>query len=57
MCILLIHYLANLKNKEELRPNPPIQKVEWLDIEKIKQGKYNVAPNINFLIKKGEIKS
>ena len=30
-------------------------KVYWLDISEIKQGKYNVAPNIKFLIEKGDI--
>ncbi|MCF7910574.1 NUDIX domain-containing protein [Candidatus Pacearchaeota archaeon] len=55
MAILLIHYLANLKNKSEIKPNPPIQEIAWLDIEEIKQGKHNVAPNIKFLIEKGDI--
>tara|TARA_Y100000310_G_scaffold322740_1_gene382147 strand:+ start:798 stop:1253 length:456 start_codon:yes stop_codon:yes gene_type:complete len=56
MVILLIHYLAKLLNKEEIKPNPPIQEVKWLDINEIKQGKHNVAPNIKFLIQKGDIK-
>ena len=55
MCILLIHYLAKLKNKSEIKPMPPIKEVKWLDIEEIKQGKHNVAPNIKFLIEKGDI--
>ncbi len=53
MCILLIHYLARLKNKKEIKTIPPIKEVRWLDIEGIKQGKYPVAPNIKFLIEKG----
>ncbi len=56
MTIVLIHYLAKLKNKKDLKPRPPIKEVKWLDIEDIKQGKYNVAPNIKFLIEKGDIK-
>jgi len=56
MIIVLIHYLAKLLNKEEIKPIPPIQEVKWLDIEEIKQGKHNVAPNIKFLIEKGDIK-
>lgn len=56
MVILLIHYLANLKNHDEIKPMPPIKEVKWLDIEEIKQGKHNVAPNIKFLIEKGDIK-
>ena len=55
MCILLIHYSAKLKNKDEIRPIPPIKEIKWLDIEEIKQGKYHVAPNIEFLIEKGDI--
>ena len=55
MAILLIHYLAKLKNPEEIRPIAPVQEVRWLDIEEIKQDKHNVAPNIKFLIKKGDI--
>jgi len=55
ICILLIHYLANLKNKDEIKPMPPIQEVKWLDIGEIKQGKHNVAPNIKFLIEKKDI--
>lgn len=55
MAILLIHYLAKLKNKEELKPIPPIKEVTWLDIEEIKQGKHYVAPNILYLIDKGDI--
>lgn len=56
MCILLIHYLAKLKNHDEVKPIPPIQEVAWLDIDEIRQGKHHVAPNIEYLIKKGDIK-
>jgi len=56
MTIVLIHYLAKLKNKKELKPNPPVREVRWLDINEIKQGRYDVAPNITYLIDKGDIK-
>lgn len=56
MAILLIHYLAKLKNPTEVRAIPPIKEVRWLAIEEIKQGKHHVAPNIKFLIEKGDIK-
>ena len=56
MTIVLIHYLAKLLNKQEINPIPPIQEIQWLDIEEIKQNKHNVAPNIKFLIEKGDIK-
>lgn len=55
MIIVLIHYLAKLKNKDDIKPIHPIKEVKWLDIGEIKQGKYNVAPNIKFLITKGDI--
>ena len=53
MCILLIHYLAKLRNKDDVKAMPPIKEVIWLDIDEIKQDKHNVAPNIKFLIEKG----
>ena len=56
MTIILIHYLAKLKNPEEIKPMPLIREVKWLDIEEIKQGNHDVAPNIKFLIEKGDIK-
>ncbi|MDO8659975.1 MAG: NUDIX hydrolase [Candidatus Parcubacteria bacterium] len=56
MCILLIHYQAKLLNKKDIKPIPPIQEVKWLSIKDIKSKKYNVAPNIYFLIEKGDIK-
>ena len=55
MCILLIHYLAKLKNKREIKPIFPIKEIKWIDISDIKNNKYVVAPNIKFLIDKGEI--
>lgn len=56
MTIVLIHYLAKLKNKNEIRPILPIKKIEWLKIDDIKKGKYKIAPNIKFLIDIGDIK-
>ena len=56
MTILLIHYLAKLKNPKSVKPVPPIKEVKWLDINEIKTGKHKVAPNIKFLIEKGDIK-
>lgn len=55
MTIVLIHYEAKLLNKDEINPIEPVQEVTWLDIKEIKQGKHNVAPNIKFLIEKGDI--
>jgi len=56
MTILLIHYLAKLKNPKSIKAMPPIKEVKWLDIKEIKAGKHKVAPNIKFLIEKGDIK-
>ena len=55
MTIVLIHYLAKLLNKDEIKPIEPIKEVKWLDIGEIKQGKHEVAPNIKFLIEKEDI--
>ncbi len=30
--------------------------IKWLDVEEIKSGDHDVAPNIKFLIEKGDIK-
>lgn len=55
MAIILIHYLAKLKNKD-LKPGKDIKEISWLDINEIKEGNHNVAPNIRFLIEKGDIR-
>ncbi len=52
MTIILINYLAKLKNKEEITPLPPSQDIKWVGIEEIKQGKGNVSPNVKALIEK-----
>ena len=54
--ITLIHWEAKLLNRGEIKPSGETKEVAWLDIEEIKQGKHNVAPNIKFLIEKGDIK-
>jgi ADP-ribose pyrophosphatase YjhB (NUDIX family) len=56
MAIVLIHYLAKILNKDEIKPCGETKEVKWLSIEEIKQGKHNVAPNIMFLIEKEEWK-
>lgn len=56
MRIELHHFLAELNNPDEIKPIHPVKEVKWLDIRGIKRGKYNVAPNIKFLVEKGEIK-
>ncbi len=56
MQIILVHWLCNLKNKLELKVGDGIKEFSWIDIKDIKSGKINVAPNVKFLIKKGDIK-
>lgn len=56
MAITLIHYEAKLLNPEEIRPSGETIETKWLPIEEIKQGKHKVAPNIKFLIEKGDIR-
>jgi len=55
MAITLIHYKAKLLNKNEIRPIEPIKEIKWLDINEIKEGKHHVAPNILFLMERGDI--
>ena len=55
MAILLIHYLARLKNREDIKPMLPVKEIKWLPIDEIREGKHDVAPNIKFLIEKGDI--
>ncbi len=49
-------FLCDVKNISEIEPVHPIKEIKWLEISKIKSGKYNVAPSIKFLVEKGEIK-
>jgi ADP-ribose pyrophosphatase YjhB (NUDIX family) len=56
MAIVLIHYLAKILNKNEIKPSGETKEVKWLNIDEIKKGKHFVAPNIKFLIEKGDIK-
>lgn len=55
MPVVLIHYLARLKNKE-LKPGKGIVEIKWLDIKEIQSGKCKVGPNIKFLFEKGDLK-
>ena len=56
--IELHHYRCKLKknitNYDSFEYNE--HQISWLDVKEIKQGKYKVAPNIKFLIEKGDIK-
>lgn len=54
--IELHHYRSKLLNKNELSPLDIVQEIKWLGVEEIKKGKYDVSPNIGFLIEKGDIK-
>ncbi|MBU2104855.1 MAG: NUDIX domain-containing protein [Nanoarchaeota archaeon] len=52
MTIVLINYLAKLKNHKNIKPIPPEQNLKWISIEEIKKGKGNVSPNVKELVKK-----
>ena len=52
MTIVLINYLAKLKNKEDIKPIPPEQELKWVSIEDIKAGKGDVSPNVEKLVRK-----
>lgn len=56
MRIELHHYLAKLNNPSEIKPIEPIKEIKWLNIKEIKNGKYNVAPNIKYLIEQTDLK-
>jgi ADP-ribose pyrophosphatase YjhB (NUDIX family) len=56
MAILLVSYLARLKNPEEIKPIAPIQEIKWLDLNKIEEWKHQVSPYTQFLIEKGDIR-
>ena len=56
--IELYHYRCKLKMNSNNYDSFEHEghKVSWLEIREIKQGKYKVAPNIKFLVEKGDIK-
>ena len=52
MVIILIHYLAKLKNKDEIKPLPPEEEIKWISVEDIKNNLGNVAPNVKALVER-----
>ena len=52
MVIVLINYLAKLKNPKAIKPIPPEQELKWVSIKDIKKGKGNVSPNVQELVRK-----
>jgi ADP-ribose pyrophosphatase YjhB (NUDIX family) len=56
MVIVLINYLAKLKNPKAIKPIPPEQDIKWVSIKDIKQGKGNVSPNVTELVRKEFLK-
>ena len=56
MSILLVSYLAKLKNKKDIKPIAPVKEIVWLDLKKINEWKHKVSPYTQFLIEKGDIK-
>lgn len=56
MTIVLVSYLAKLKNKKDIKPLPPTKEIKWLDLKDIANWKHSVSPYTQFLIEKGDIK-
>ena len=56
MTIILVSYLAELKNKDQIKPMPPTKEIKWLDLTEVENWKDLVSPYTQFLIEKGDIK-
>lgn len=56
MVIVLINYLAKLKNRDEIKPLSPEEDLKWISLEDIKKGEGNVSPNVKLLIEKNDLK-
>jgi ADP-ribose pyrophosphatase YjhB (NUDIX family) len=52
MVIVLINYLAKLKNPKSIKPIPPEEDLRWVSIQDIKNGKGNASPNVQELVRK-----
>lgn len=52
----LHHYRAFLKNKNEISPGKGIEEIKWADISELEEGKYKIAPNVKYLLERGEIR-
>ena len=55
MTIVLINFLAKLKNPKEIKPIPPEEDIRWVSIDEIKNGGGNVSPNVRALIEREDI--
>jgi len=54
--IELHHYRAFLKNKNEISPGKGIEEIRWFDILELELGRYKIAPNVKYLLERGEIR-
>ena len=52
MIIVLINYLAKLKNPKEIKSSDIGEDLKWIDIKEIKKGRGNVSPNVRALVEK-----
>ena len=52
MVIILINYLAEILNPDEIKPIPPEQDLKWVSLDDVKQGKGDLSPNTLMLLKK-----
>lgn len=54
--IELYHYRAFLANKDEIKKGKGIDEMSWFEIDELKQGRYKIAPNVKYLLERGEIR-
>ncbi len=52
MILILINYLAKLKNPGEIKAVHPEEDVKWIEISEIKREGGNVSPNVRALVEK-----
>ena len=53
--IELHHFLAKLKNND-LKPGFEVKEIKWVNIKDIGKGKSEFAPNIKYLLERGELR-
>jgi 8-oxo-dGTP diphosphatase len=54
--IELHHYRAFLRNKDEIKHGADIEDMRWFDLDELKSGDYKIAPNVRYLLERGELR-
>jgi ADP-ribose pyrophosphatase YjhB (NUDIX family) len=47
--VVLVHYLAKIKEGQEIKAGQGIEEVKWISIQNLK--KYKMAPNVDYILK------